>query len=1100
MASRLDRNLITVVTGQAVDAFDRLFRVLYVTSSSVDLRQMATDQEPEPEPLPQPAAVAPPSAADTRKLYNPKYALLASCNLVPSTPQKPSSPESSKNPDDKKNRKKRSSKDTVQEDPPLHPGLVNLEKAYLIPYLPTWPEPDPPSDVIGFINIRDPRKPTQVHLQRSEMFETSQAVRFSSPFTKPKEVLPEVAQPREITPKPERFNKLLTRQKEPTAVKPTVDKDQSTELQPEPCEIKTKKAPEQRTDEPDQTVKSEHELHLNTTTKPGAKSPSQSSSNTTTPSNSITSLNTQKVTTNTPKPSTSMSELNTEEEPETNLDETQSAVVNHSLKSNCSNDSVSQVDSKTQTGHTRPSDSSTDITSDVEVVQTQISTSSDSPVQSQSDRSPPLSENNNIELYKTNSDVCCTAPSTSFTNSGPPHDSSPLNPALPSSPTPDPPLPPSSTSSSSTLIPPPSSSSPTSDPPVTSSPTSLSSTLVPPTTFPSSTPDPPISSPSSLSPTLTAPVPKPRIVQLVIKDGSATDIQALPEIRVVRRSDSVESTEPPVVTTKAEAADLVQIESKTEPTETEAQAPENSEGRIEAPDDSGMRDNNIQTLNQEQNETPANPETEEAGAVGPPDDTAVTVTPAGTNPEPQTDALTLEESKIERYTNHDVSQEVSESKNVSSSDSETPPGTKIPCVDAALTDIKASEEIVDCQFANQTNDKHTKVSHCKTYHARAHEPQRILYCESSPTVVDVDSITMSPESRKSINTDGSSQHVNVTPQSNPNIVKGEGLVSGATQESQHIPQVQQNSHPHERPRNLHLTDTHMSDLHSSSADTDSEHRIPLVSSPTPTNDLQTRNSDPQQHTPDFQTPTTDISDGYLSPMDDSTLSTTSEEYYECSDSPVHDSVFDQEGLHHHGLTVDCDSVVHTNATNSSLHINNTNWASTADMMNSSRETQILSRHSKVSASSLLEKAEMEKERRARYKDRTPQSERGMKQNVVERDSQKTERRCSDEIKATTDQPKQEQGLTETAAKGKEAQPAAAKKNSLLNRSPAQRLVDGGVTQGEIITNSTDAKRTFSGGLKFSTNRLRQDKKKVVSEVASRPSDVDSSRETVRHKV
>ncbi|KAG7220588.1 hypothetical protein INR49_017961, partial [Caranx melampygus] len=78
MSSRLDRNLITVVTGQAVEAFDRLFRVLFANSSSVDLRQVATEPEPEQEPLQLPCTPALPSAAIARKLYSPKYALAIS--------------------------------------------------------------------------------------------------------------------------------------------------------------------------------------------------------------------------------------------------------------------------------------------------------------------------------------------------------------------------------------------------------------------------------------------------------------------------------------------------------------------------------------------------------------------------------------------------------------------------------------------------------------------------------------------------------------------------------------------------------------------------------------------------------------------------------------------------------------------------------------------------------------------------------------------------------------------------------------------------------------------------------------------------------------
>lgn len=200
MSSRLDRNLITVVTGQAVEGFDRLFRTLYATSGFVDLRPVTIVPEPEVEHLPQTVSVAPPSAAVARKLYNPKYALVAGSNPSPTDSvgrdKEPQTSHVKTN-----NRQRRANTEAVQEAPPLHPGLLNLEKACLITYLPTWPEPDPSSDVIGFINIRDTSKPTPVHLQRSEMFETSQAIRFSSPITKPQEVLPEAAKPRQLIAK-----------------------------------------------------------------------------------------------------------------------------------------------------------------------------------------------------------------------------------------------------------------------------------------------------------------------------------------------------------------------------------------------------------------------------------------------------------------------------------------------------------------------------------------------------------------------------------------------------------------------------------------------------------------------------------------------------------------------------------------------------------------------------------------------------------------------------------------------------------------------------------------------------------------------------------
>ncbi|XP_076584394.1 protein FAM83G [Chaetodon auriga] len=182
-SSRLDRNLITVITGQAVETFDLQFRELYLLSRGVSLNKVPMVDEPIPDPIPQ-AAPAPVSAAVARKLINPKYALVATgTHTSPSSSDQNSSNKNSQNPSGLKIMKGRLKH--VAEEPPIHPGLADLEKAYLIPYLPTWPEPDPPSDVIGFINIRDEKRANQVHLQRSERFEVSQAIRFSSPLMLP---------------------------------------------------------------------------------------------------------------------------------------------------------------------------------------------------------------------------------------------------------------------------------------------------------------------------------------------------------------------------------------------------------------------------------------------------------------------------------------------------------------------------------------------------------------------------------------------------------------------------------------------------------------------------------------------------------------------------------------------------------------------------------------------------------------------------------------------------------------------------------------------------------------------------------------------------
>ncbi|XP_069024071.1 protein FAM83G [Embiotoca jacksoni] len=176
-SSRLDRNLITVITGQAVETFDLQFRELYLMSRGVSLSKVAMVDEPIREPVPQ-VAPAPVSAAVARKLINPKYALVATGTHTSPTSSDQNS--NNKNPTGLKILKVRVKERFEQ--PPLHPGLANLEKVYLIPYLPTWPEPDPSSDVIGFINIRDEKRSNQVHLQRSERFEVSQAIRFSSPL------------------------------------------------------------------------------------------------------------------------------------------------------------------------------------------------------------------------------------------------------------------------------------------------------------------------------------------------------------------------------------------------------------------------------------------------------------------------------------------------------------------------------------------------------------------------------------------------------------------------------------------------------------------------------------------------------------------------------------------------------------------------------------------------------------------------------------------------------------------------------------------------------------------------------------------------------
>ncbi|KAG5279421.1 hypothetical protein AALO_G00077610 [Alosa alosa] len=190
-ASRLDRSVVTMLTGQAVETFDRLFRDLYFTSGAVNLSSVKLDEEPEVEPLQQSIQNPQVAAALARKMYSAKYALVSNSSLKSTGTY--SGRNSSGN---AKQLPKYFRQPRLLEEPRIHPGLVDMQRANMMNYLPTWPEPDPPSDVIGIINIRDSSKPFQAHLMRSELFETSQAIRFKEPFHMPEEPLPEKATPR----------------------------------------------------------------------------------------------------------------------------------------------------------------------------------------------------------------------------------------------------------------------------------------------------------------------------------------------------------------------------------------------------------------------------------------------------------------------------------------------------------------------------------------------------------------------------------------------------------------------------------------------------------------------------------------------------------------------------------------------------------------------------------------------------------------------------------------------------------------------------------------------------------------------------------------
>lgn len=182
-ASRLDSSIITVLTGQAVDLFDQLFQDLYIMSNAVNLNKINLEKEQKLEPILKMTPALQPSATMALKLINPKYSLVSG-NAAANSNHVDLEICTAKSNSMKQMKE-------VPESPHIHPGLLHLEKANMIDYLPVWPEPDPSSDVIGFINIRDYNKPIQAHFTRSELFEVSQAIRFKEPIHMPTESLAE---------------------------------------------------------------------------------------------------------------------------------------------------------------------------------------------------------------------------------------------------------------------------------------------------------------------------------------------------------------------------------------------------------------------------------------------------------------------------------------------------------------------------------------------------------------------------------------------------------------------------------------------------------------------------------------------------------------------------------------------------------------------------------------------------------------------------------------------------------------------------------------------------------------------------------------------
>ncbi|XP_028311500.1 uncharacterized protein LOC114468673 [Gouania willdenowi] len=950
MSSRLDRNLITVTTGQAVNSFDQLFRFLFANSTHVDLRQVTKESEPKLEPLPQPIAVAAPSAEVARKLYNPKYALVLANNPSPTASvarEPPKEPEASEDP-----KIKRRKKAIEEEAPPLHPGLVDLEKAHLISYLPIWPEPDPASDVIGFINIRDTRKPTQVHLQRSEMFETSQAIRFSSPFMKAEETLPKEAKPRNLSNKVQEIYKFQPTQNETKVNDVAVEKAKPEQLSVTKREVQSReKTPEQTPalSQPDNSNK--NSVKMDTNQNPGCK---------------ITNLNAYT------SPQTSSKKVLPNEG--TSLFATQTLAMNSSKSDLIQKLNNLNTESK-DVYKPHPQTSKGVQSFQVPLKQdTQVKTRM-SPTDFQ-ERIANIQAKNLSSTSPFEASISLNNPN-SFTT-------------------------PNSTSSATAAV-----------PAISSSPLNLSSSNQIPSPIPSSG-----NSSSNLDP----PVPKPRTVRLVIKDSSNSNSQIhLAKKPSTSADPEADTSEPPEETAKRTVL------------------PNN-------PDNNSKLQNLGNKETPQQDECMISQETKSKEAVG----RHVKMNSVTEN--------VLQTPLYKPFTN------ATEGKSETMRLDETNPNT-----------FASNSKIIPKTQSNASIESPKKSYYTLSFNGPdVPEPVHSLEPGTPPD----GSATNNPHTTK--------DNACVTKLTSGTDLISKDSVSSTLKNNTH------NNLPEKRDKvesNIHTFGKSLSPttyvrewrtpISEGESITSLKPRSPTPDKfPThlPTPDSGPPTPDLQSYTPDFRTPTPEISDGYVSSREDSNLSTTSDEYFECSDSPCNEPVFNLRLYR----VEDHTSFTHTTTSN----FNTTDTISTnidyisgaADWDALISDTKALSELAGDSPSSVLEKkaktikaheVNKEEEEKERQEDK-----KGSEPDVTQRvagDSLETERKDNEETK-------QDRSMTETRAEVEELLPS--RKQRVLNKSTANRLLGEGVSLREPTNDGTESKRFTSRDLKLETVHQREKASKV----------------------
>lgn len=172
--------MISVLSGQVVEMFDRQFQELYLMSQSVSLKDIPMEKEPEPEPIVLPSVVPlVPTGTVAKKLVNPKYALVKAKSVDEIAKTSSDKQEVTRPPGPRGPAVAEHPGDLSELLPPVHPGLLNLERANMFEYLPTWvePDPEPGSDILGYINIIDPNiwNPQPNQMNRIKIRDTAHA-------------------------------------------------------------------------------------------------------------------------------------------------------------------------------------------------------------------------------------------------------------------------------------------------------------------------------------------------------------------------------------------------------------------------------------------------------------------------------------------------------------------------------------------------------------------------------------------------------------------------------------------------------------------------------------------------------------------------------------------------------------------------------------------------------------------------------------------------------------------------------------------------------------------------------------------------------------